>query len=240
MKQESPLTTKLIEHMQSVASPEKARILARFFKTGPGQYGEGDVFIGIQVPTLRAIASEYRKLVTLSDVDWLLDHQWHEVRLCALFILILMYEKALAPPQSCIELYLARLDRVNNWDLVDLSAPKLLGPWLLDKNRSLLDTLAGSGQLWRERVAVLSTFAFIRCNDFNHTLRLAQRFLNHPHDLMHKACGWMLREIGKRDLSVLRNWLDTHQSAMPRTMLRYAMEKLPEPERLARLKASRT
>lgn len=223
----------LRDRLRQQASAERAAHSLLFFKTGPGQYGEGDRFLGLTVPQTRSCVPHTDEL-TENEVLDLLHSPWHEERLLALFILIRRFKKARkdeAAQRHIIDLYLANTKWVNNWDLVDTSAPHLLGVWLLNRDRSILDRLASSDSLWDQRIAVLTTQTFIRATDFSDTFRLCQRFLTHPHDLMHKACGWMLREIGNRDEPQLRTFLDQHTPAMPRTMLRYAIEKLPENDR---------
>lgn len=223
----------LRKELRHQASAERAAGSQRFFKTGPGEYGEGDQFLGLSVPQTRALVPQTDAL-SEDDVLTLLHSEWHEERLIALFILIRRFGKARKnepAQQHLIELYLANTRWINNWDLVDTSAPHLLGAWLLKRDRSVLDRLAASASLWEQRISVLTTQAFIRADDFADTLRLCERFLPHPHDLMHKACGWMLREVGNRDERVLRSFLDQHVANMPRTMLRYAIEKLPETDR---------
>lgn len=223
----------LRKELRTQASAERAAVSQRFFKTGPGEYGEGDQFLGLSVPQTRALVPQTDAL-SEGDVLTLLHSEWHEERLLALYILIRRFTKARKDEpaqQHLIELYLANTRWINNWDLVDTSAPLLLGVWLLQRDRTILGTLAQSESLWEQRIAVLATLAFIRTGDFADTLDLCVHFLSHPHDLMHKACGWMLREAGKRDIQVLHTFLDAHASRMPRTMLRYAIEKLPEPER---------
>jgi 3-methyladenine DNA glycosylase AlkD len=223
----------LRKELRHQASAERAAGSQRFFKTGPGEYGEGDQFLGLSVPQTRALVPQTDAL-SEDDVLTLLHSEWHEERLIALFILIRRFGKARKnepAQQHLIDLYLANTRWINNWDLVDTSAPHLLGAWLLKRDRSVLDRLAASASLWEQRISVLTTQAFIRAGDFADTLRLCERFLPHPHDLMHKACGWMLREVGNRDERVLRTFLDQHVADMPRTMLRYAIEKLPETDR---------
>ncbi len=223
----------LRKELRHQASAERAAGSQRFFKTGPGEYGEGDQFLGLSVPQTRALVPQTDAL-SEDDVLTLLHSEWHEERLIALFILIRRFGKARKnepAQQHLIELYLANTRWINNWDLVDTSAPHLLGAWLLKRDRSVLDRLAASASLWEQRISVLTTQAFIRAGDFADTLRLCERFLPHPHDLMHKACGWMLREVGNRDERMLRSFLDQHVANMPRTMLRYSIEKLPETDR---------
>lgn len=222
-----------LQHFRALGSPERAAGAARFFKTGPGEYGEGDQFLGITVPQVRSILPQTDALSEAEILELLHSH-WHEERLLALLMLVRRFEKSRKEKparEAIVRLYLANTKWINNWDLVDTSAPQILGGWLLKRDRSILRTLAGSKSLWEQRIAVLATLTFIRAGDFADTLALCAHLLPHPHDLMHKACGWMLREAGKRDVQVLRGFLDTHAAQMPRTMLRYAIEKLPEPER---------
>jgi 3-methyladenine DNA glycosylase AlkD len=217
--------------LDALASPERAALTARYFKTGPGQYGAGDRFLGVPVPQQRALAKKFRTL-PLADVLALLQNPMHEYRAVALFIWVLQFQRGTPAQRTEIfEQYLTHLRYVNNWDLVDNSARDIVGGYLFDRDRRLLDDLAGTPHLWTQRIAVIATFYFIQRGQFSDTLRLIERLLPHPHDLMHKACGWMLREIGKRDTEVLREFLDEHTARMPRTMLRYAIERLPERER---------
>ena len=220
----------LCAELDGARDPQRAEHLQRFFRTGPGEYGEGDRFLGLRVPEVRAIARRHREL-PLPDVADVLASAWHEHRQAALFVLGDRYRRAEPAEREAITaFYLDHLDAVNSWDLVDGSAPHILGAHLLDRDRAVLYELAGSGHLWRQRVAVLATFAFIRAGQFHDTLRLAELLRDHPHDLIHKAVGWMLREIGKRDRAAEERFLDRHAARMPRTMLRYAIEKF-EPER---------
>jgi len=219
------------EELKSKANSEKAKILSGFFKTGKGEYGEGDVFLGVVVPELRKIAKKYSGIDSM-EVGELLNSKIHEERLCALFILIGHYKKAdLEQREKIVRFYLANTKNINNWDLVDLSAPNILGDYLLDKDRVVLYRLVKSENLWERRIAVLLTFTFIREGQFKDSLRIFAILLKDKHDLIHKAVGWMLREIGKRDVNVLRAFLNKHYKEMPRTMLRYAIEKLDEKER---------
>ena len=223
--------------LAEVADPADAVDLQRFFKTGPGQYGEGDVFVGVRVPAIRAVVRRFRGL-GFAEIDALLDDPVHEHRLAGLLLLVVASRR---DPEEAVGRYLAavRRGRVNNWDLVDSSAEHLLGAWLLERDRSLLDELAASASLWERRVAVLATFAFIKSGDASTTLALAERLLDDRHDLMHKAVGWMLREVGKRvSREELVGFLDAHAARMPRTMLAYATEHLP-PEERARYRAVR-
>jgi 3-methyladenine DNA glycosylase AlkD len=219
----------------ALGCPQDAAFLARFFKTGPGEYGEGDVFIGVRVPTIRAVAKRFRDMA-LPEVQRLLRSEVHEERLAALVILVLQAARADTGTRKTIyRLYLANTRYVNNWDLVDLSAPRLVGAYLENRSRRPLDRLARSSWLWDRRISILATSYFIRMGDHGDTLRIAEALLGDEEDLIHKAVGWMLREVGKRDLATLERFLDRHHRAMPRTMLRYAIEKLPEPTRRAYL-----
>ena len=221
----------LRSRLRQLASPVHARNLSWFFKTAPGEYGAGDKFIGIRVPVLRKLAREFRSLPLSATVE-LLQSPIHEERLLALIILVNASHRADEAGRAEIyKLYLAHLDRVNNWDLVDVSAPRIVGRHLEKRPRKILFRMSRSKNLWRRRVAVLATFHFIRLGDFADALRLAELLLDDGQDLMHKAVGWMLREIGKRDVAVLKRFLDLHAAQMPRTMLRYAIEKFPERER---------
>ena len=226
----------LKEDMRKLASPEKARVLSRFFKTGKGEYGEGDVFLGIMVPDQRRIAKKYPDL-SMNDLGKLISGRMHEERLVCLFILINRYKKADSRgKKEVVDFYLRNLKYINNWDLVDLSSGPILGDHLIDRDRSILYEMAKSDDLWKRRIAVMSTFAFIRKNDFGDTLRIAEMLLNDRHDLIHKAVGWMLREIGKRDQAKEEEFLKKHYKKMPRTMLRYAIERFDEDKRRNYLK----
>tara|TARA_R110002049_G_scaffold4601_1_gene31669 strand:+ start:57466 stop:58179 length:714 start_codon:yes stop_codon:yes gene_type:complete len=206
---------------------EKAAFFPRFFKSGKGEYAEGDKFLGVVVPDQRRVAKKYREL-PLDQINKLLTDPYHECRLTGLFVLVARYERAEDRcRQVLVDFYLANLDHVNNWDLVDSSAHKILGDWLLDKPRTILFTLADSGHLWRQRVSVIACLTLIKQGEYKEIKRLAKQFLTHEHDLIHKAVGWMLREMGKMDEGELIRFLDRHTAKMPRTMLRYAIEKLP-------------
>ncbi|MDP6602995.1 MAG: DNA alkylation repair protein [Rhodospirillales bacterium] len=224
---------KVKAELGALGSPEKAAHLSRFFKTGPGEYGEGDKFIGVQVPEQRRIAKRFGNL-PLDEIDRLMASPIHEHRLTGLLILVEQFAKSQEASfqRQIVEFYLSRLERVNNWDLVDLSAPKLLGEHLVrhPEERAMLSTMAESTNLWERRVAVLATFPMIKQGQFDEVLALAEALLADTHDLMHKAVGWMLREAGKVDLAVLEEFLNRHAKTMPRTMLRYAVERL-EPAR---------
>jgi 3-methyladenine DNA glycosylase AlkD len=215
----------LKEDMENLADPEKAKILSRFFKTGKGQYGEGDVFLGIVVPKQRTVAKKYSGL-SLGEIGRLLTSKIHEHRFVALIILVNTYKNADEEDrEKIVDFYLKQTRNINNWDLVDLSAPNILGEYLFDKDRTVLFRLARSKNLWERRIAIMSTFAFIRKNDFKDTGRISELLLHDSHDLIHKAVGWMLREVGKRDLKTEEDFLERQYSLMPRTMLRYAIER---------------
>lgn len=225
--------TQLRRQFRAQGDAARAMVALRFFKTAPGEYGEGDQFLGLTVPQVRAMLPQTDEL-TEAEVLELLRSKWHEERLLALLILVRRFDKAKkdeAARAQIVKLYLANTAWINNWDLVDTSAPQILGAWLLTRDRAVLGRLAKSESLWEQRIAVVATLAFIRAGDFADTLRLCGQFLTHKHDLLHKACGWMLREAGKRNVEVLREFLRLHASRMPRTMLRYAIEKLPAAER---------
>lgn len=221
--------------LRALGNPADAAFLAGFFKTGPGQYGEGDVLIGVRVPVIRKVAGEFKGL-PLREVARLLRSAIHEERLAALVILVMQAAKADARTRSAIcRLYLANTKFVNNWDLVDLSAPQLVGACLAERSRKPLYRLARSSWLWDRRISILATFHFIRRGEFADTLRIAAMLLGDREDLMHKAVGWMLREVGKRDAATLEGFLHRHCRVMPRTMLRYAIERFPEKKREAYL-----
>lgn len=227
---------KLQKELRKCASKEKAKILQGFFKTGPGEYGEGDIFLGVQVPHIRNIVKRYIYL-SLSEVRILLRSKIHEERLAALLIIILQFNRSSYAAKKIIYgFYLKNTAYINNWDLVDLSAPHIVGAYLIDKDKSTLYQLAKSKALWQRRIAIVSTFNFIRNNQFADTLRIAKILLTDKEDLLHKATGWMLREVGKRDTGILENFLSKHHRDMPRTMLRYAIERLPVSKRRAYLK----
>ena len=209
----------------------RAKKLASFFKTGKGQYGEGDVFLGIPVPEQRKVAKKYIGL-SFDDILELLSGKIHEFRLTALLILVLKYSKADDSEKEIIyNFYLKNTKSVNNWDLVDLTAPKIVGDYLLNRDRSILFELVKSDSLWERRIAVLATFCFIKNNDFNDAFSISKMLIQDQHDLIHKAVGWMLREIGKRDQEALEDFLIKYHKQMPRTMLRYSIEKFEEEKR---------
>ena len=268
----------LLSQMLSHADPSQVVGLARFFKTGTGQYGEGDKFLGIKVPVTREVVKDCWKSTTFDDLEECIRSEYHEVRLAALLALVKIFnhsrrssrrsapqddtesnsdsfnchfERSREISQRCIDFYLSHTDRINNWDLVDLSCYPLLGEWLLDKDRTLLYDLARNGKtIWEQRIGIVSTMTFIRHGQLDETFAIADILLHHPHDLIHKAVGWLLREAGKRDKSRLEAFLqgpDPHVMpdsdrassrylTMPRTALRYAIEKFPEPERKYYLK----
>jgi len=223
--------SELRKKIKTVASPDVANTMRWFFKTGKGEYGEGDTFVGLKVPMQRIITKEFRDL-NLNELKVLLNSKVHEERLISLFILVYKFEKGEEREKEKIfSFYLKNRKGVNNWDLVDLSAPKIVGNYLLDKDKSLLFELALSNNLWERRISILSTQEFIRNNKFDTTLKIAKMLLNDKQDLIHKAVGWMLREIGNRDLSTEEKFLKLYYKDMPRTMLRYAIEKFPEVKR---------
>lgn len=222
--------------LQEQADPEIAKHSGRFFKTGPGEYGEGDRFLGLRVPWQRKIAKTYKNL-PLPEVRKLLHSAWHEERLTALLILTYQFPKTDETGQKEIyDFYMANTRQINNWDLVDSSAEHIAGAYLLNRKRDILRELAQSGLIWERRIAIMSTFHFIKKGEFGDTLEIADLLLDDEHDLIHKAAGWMLREAGKRNLPLLENFLKPRYKTMPRTMLRYAIEKFPEEKRQKYLK----
>lgn len=224
--------SKILKEIESYKNKEKSLLLARFFKTKEGEYGAGDIFYGITVPISRKIALKYKD-ISLNEIQKLLKSKVHEIRLISLFILIYKYKNSsLEGKKNLVDFYLKNTKYINNWDLVDSSASYILGDYLSDKkDKKILYKLANSGDLWQERIAIISTSAFIRNGNFEDTLKICKILINHKHDLIHKACGWMLREVGKKDEKELKNFLDRNISKMPRTMLRYAIEKFSEMER---------
>jgi 3-methyladenine DNA glycosylase AlkD len=226
------VTAKAIERrLLSLRDATIAEGHLRFFKCGPGQYGEGDAFLGLNVPMLRTLSKEFTP-ASVDELIELLQSRWHEARLLALMILVRKYERGDEELRDEIyRRYLANTDRINNWDLVDASAPNIVGAHLLDRDRKPLYTLAKSDSLWKRRIAIVATQHLIRHDDFDDTLRIAELLLDDKHDLIHKASGWMLREVGKRDQAVLERFLRQHAPRMPRTMLGYAIERFPEEAR---------
>ncbi len=221
----------LKQELQSLKNPEKAKVYLRFFKTGKGEYGEGDTFLGIIVPEQRKIAKKYINL-SLEELQELLSTNIHEYRACSLFILIDKYRKSDETEKKKIfDFYLKNTTNINNWDLVDISAPHIIGNYLLNKDRKILYKLANSKNLWEKRISIISTHTFIKNNEFEDTLKISEILLNDNHDLIHKAVGWMLREIGKRDQKTEETFLEKYHKTMPRTMLRYSIEKFDETKR---------
>ena len=226
----------MIEELLLLADPSQVEGLARFFKTGPGQYGEGDRFLGIKVPVTREVVKNCWSRTGFDELEDCLASEYHEIRLAGLLTLVEIFSHAKKDPalrQKCVDFYLAHTDRINNWDLVDLSCYPLLGVWLLDKERDLLYDLARDGKnIWEQRIGIVSTMTFIRHGQLDDTFAIADILLHHPHDLIHKAVGWLLREAGKRDVDALKAFLEPRYKTMPRTMLRYSIEKFPEEERV--------
>jgi 3-methyladenine DNA glycosylase AlkD len=226
----------IIMELYESSDPVRAKHSQGFFKTGPGEYGEGDVFLGLTMPQIRVIAKKYFKEITLSFVQELVKSKYHEFRMCALVMLVYKYEKDTDSRKEIYEFFLKNTAYINNWDLVDVTIPKTVGAYLVDNDRSILYKLVKSSSLWERRISVLATFAFIRLGDFKDSLKISEILLNDKHDLIHKAVGWMLREIGKRDEKILTGFLDQHYAEMPRTMLRYSIERLEEGKRKGYLK----
>ncbi|UKK51961.1 DNA alkylation repair protein [Prevotella sp. E13-17] len=242
----------IILYMESLRDEEQRQVLMRFFKTAPGEYGYGDEFLGIKVPKTREVVKMAAKDTPLSEIPQLLMCRWHEVRLCGLLILVWHFERltskrlvndtvAIRKRKEILELYLRYAEQANNWDLVDLSAPKILGAWIAypalaqeeeNQKKEVLDELASSTNLWKQRMSIVCTWKTSQMGDASWCLRYAEIHLHHPHDLMHKAVGWMLREMGKRvSMDLLRDFLRLHAQEMPRTTLRYAIEKMNDTER---------
>ncbi len=227
---------KTIEDFRSMADPERAKHSQRYFKTGPGEYAEGDVFMGLSVPDIRFYEKQYRPW-SLGVLEQLLQRQEHDLRLLALFALAQQSERSKdnAVKQAILDLYLRNTQYVNNWDLVDSSAPRIVGyyvaTWPADKRACLLDRLAKSDSLWEQRIAMVANWGLIRKGIYDDTLRVGEILLHHKHDLIHKALGWMLRELGKKDSARFYAFIDAHAHSMPRTALRYAIEKLEPEER---------
>ncbi len=229
---------KLYNEILSRQDPEQAVNLSRFFKTGKGQYGEGDKFLGIKVPVTRDVVKQCWQDTSFDDLEACICSEYHEIRLAALLALVQIFKHAKKDKvlqQCCVDFYLSHTEFINNWDLVDLSCYELLGVWLLDKDRTLLYDLARDGKtIWEQRIGMVSTMQFLRHGELDDTYAIAEIFLNKPqslHDLLQKAVGWLLREAGKRDEQRLKDWLSTRYTTMPRTMLRYAIEKFTDEER---------
>ena len=230
------ITKTITSELQALSNAEKRKIFPRFFKAGKGEYGEGDRFLGVTVPNIRAISKQYKN-ISLNEIRELIQSEWHEVRLCALLIMVEKSKKKDETlRQQLFDLYLSQTDRINNWDLVDLSCRFIVGEYLLDRSRDILYQLAQSPLLWDNRIAIVSTYAFIRKGQLEDTYALGDLMMYHPHDLMHKAIGWMLREAGKRDPERLYDYVMSHRADMPRTMLRYAIEKFSPKERAILMK----
>ena len=230
------ITKTITSELQALSNAEKREIFPRFFKAGKGEYGEGDRFLGVTVPNIRAIA-KLHKDVSIEEIRKLIQSEWHEVRLCALIIMVEKSKKKdEALRKELFNLYLSQTKRINNWDLVDLSCRFIIGEYLLDKSRDILYQLAQSPLLWDNRIAIVSTYAFIRKGQLEDTYALSDLMMQHPHDLMHKAIGWMLREAGKRNPERLYDYVMSHRADMPRTMLRYAIEKFSPKERAILMK----
>jgi len=254
----SVILNHIINDLKKMAKPKKALFLQRFFKTGKGEYGEGDVFWGVMVPAQRKVVKKYFKEASLKDVQRLLKSKIHEQRLVGVLVLVAKFSFPICHPRrprrlggqsgdpidlrdprfreddnkkQIFNFYLKNTKNINNWDLVDLSAPNIVGQYLLDKDKKILSQLARSHNLWERRIAIIATAAFIRNNQFEETIKIAKVLLKDKHDLIHKAAGWMLRETGKRDQKQLLKFLDLHKKEMPRMMLRYAIEKIPEIKR---------
>jgi 3-methyladenine DNA glycosylase AlkD len=222
------MTTQIYNALVARSDEEKKVVLPRFFKTGKGQYGEGDKFLGVTVPNIREVAKEFKD-INFDIINELIHSPWHEMRMCALLILVNNSKKEVT--KDTFDFYLSQTKYINNWDLVDLSAPQIVGKFLLNKKRDLLYQLAESDLLWDNRIAIVSTLTFIRNNDLDDTYQLSLKMMNHKHDLMHKAIGWMLREAGKRDIKRLYDFIMEYKNIMPRTMLRYSIEKFDKETR---------
>ena len=222
------MTTQIYNALVARSDEEKKIVLPRFFKTGKGQYGEGDIFLGVTVPNIREVAKEFKD-INIDIIEKLIHSPWHEMRMCALLILVNNSKKEVT--KDTFEFYLSQTKYINNWDLVDLSAPQIVGKFLLKKERDIIYRLAESDLLWDNRIAIVSTLTFIRNNDLDDTYKLSLKMMNHKHDLVHKAIGWMLREAGKRDAKRLYNFVMEYKNIMPRTMLRYSIEKFDKETR---------
>lgn len=224
--------------IKRLANPARAKLLQGFFKTGPGEYAEGDVFLGLTVPQVRVLAKDYREL-TLDDLAVLLESKFHDERLLSLIVLVNQFERADDDGQKAIyDFYLENRAGINNWDLVDTSAPRIVGGYLENRPRAMLHKLAKSKSLWDRRIAIVATWWLIRARDFDDCLQLCETLINDQHDLIHKACGWMLREVGKKDIATLKRFLALYKDKLPRTALRYAIERFSPEERKAYLSKS--
>ncbi len=225
---------KVQKELNSIANPKKAEFLMRFFRTGKGEYGEGDIFYGITVPQTRKIAQKYSG-IELEEISWLLGSKIHEERLCGLLILVHKFQKGgVQEKKSIFDFYISNIAWVNNWDLVDLSADKIVGEYLAGRREEMhvLEKLAKSDNLWERRISIVATFALIKRNEWKQTFKISKMLLNDRHDLIHKAVGWMLREVGKRaGVGKLEEFLEKNAAKIPRTTLRYAIERMPEAKR---------
>jgi 3-methyladenine DNA glycosylase AlkD len=235
---EKNVLAEIKKELADLSNKDKIKGQAKFFQTHPGGYGEGDKFIGVSVPDQRKISRKYFKTINLDEITELLTSEIHEYRLTALFLMVLKYEKSksLEEQKELVKIYSDNIKFINNWDLVDSSALQILGAYLWDKDRKILYDFAVSDNMWVNRISIISTFYFIKHKDFEDTLKLAEILLTHKHDLIHKAVGWMIREVGNRDYETAYNFVKKHYSKMPRTMLRYAIEKYDEDVRLKFLK----
>ena len=222
------MTTQIYNALVARSDEEKKVVLPRFFKTSKGQYGEGDIFLGVTVPNIREVAKEFKD-INFDIIEELIHSPWHEMRMCALLILVNNSKKEVT--KDTFDFYLSQTKHINNWDLVDLSAPQIVGKFLLNKERDIIYRLAESDLLWDNRIAIVSTLTFIRNNDLDDTYQLSLKMMNHKHDLMHKSIGWMLREAGKRDTKRLYDFIMKYKNIMPRTMLRYSIEKFDKETR---------
>lgn len=232
----SNIQTSINNDLQKTASHKRALNLQRFFKTGKGQYGAGDIFLGLTVPDIRKVVLKYWQDISLLEVKKLLTSKYHEERMCAIFILVKKFENDdVKFKKEIFDIYRKNTKYINNWDLIDLSAPKIIGKYLYNRKKDLLYEFASSGNLWKKRIAIMATFYFIGQNSFADTLKIAKILQKDGHDLIHKAVGWMLREVGNRSRKTEEDFLKIHYKNMPRTMLRYAIEKFPENRRKAYL-----
>lgn len=239
MQSDGTMILKIRKDLKSYSSLERAKVSAQFFKTGKGEYGEGDRFLGVRVPDVRSVAKKHYGSFDEKTLQTFLRSPMHEERLLALLVLVILFQKSTGKDrEKVVNAYLKALKKgcVNNWDLVDLTADKILGVYLLDKDKSLLRKLSKSKSLWERRVAIVCTYEFIRNHEFTETFKLVETLIHDKEDLMHKACGWMLREVGKRDQKLLERFLTKHIKNLPRTSLRYAIERFPERKRKAFLK----
>ncbi|MGB5988790.1 MAG: DNA alkylation repair protein [Marinifilaceae bacterium] len=228
----------IIKELKEVSNKKKVETVSRFFKTGKGEYGEGDIFVGINVPNSRILAKKYAKEIDFVNLQKLISSQIHEYRLTALLIIVEKFnnEKQEADKKLLIDFYLSNTQYINNWDLVDLSCYKTLGIWLLTKDKDILFELAHSKNIWEQRIAIITCLQFIKNEQYDTFLKIAELLLHHPHDLIHKAIGWLLRELGKKNVDLEKTFLKRHYNNMPRTMLRYSIEKFPEDQRQDYLK----